>query len=310
MNRHHRTFPSTFTFALGAAALAAACGNADEPAVHDPDTAEVASIDRFSEAAGTLMVRTSDNGLPTANAPIDFDAGPMKTRGLGPDGSDVSYYNFDVQPTTPATIYVLFPAGGDAPVEGQLNIVDSLPGDDGYSDFWRVTRVDVPDEYVANQAASVAELEAAGYPMTVTDTIVNCPIVPAGSTADDRVGGGSAALHRGWHDGMVVTYFTFDEAALEADDGEVPVSPIFVTFNVNPDQEGGGPPSGFVVEDGSGQTHNVLGTLPGDVGYSPLWSVSVYDNADFDNVSDLASIDDATVMASAVMAVNCPLATM
>lgn len=322
--RNHMTTSSTMTsisstcarvrgaFVLGAAALAlGACGG-DDPATepHDPDRADVATIDRFAAGAGTLMVRTADNGLPAAGAPIDFDSGPMITRGLGPGGEPVQYYNFDVQPPEPADIYVLFPEGGEAPIEGQLNIIDAIPGDDGYSDFWRVTRVDVPADYVANTAASLDELEAAGYPMTQLDMIVNCPVVPPGSTATKRVGGGSPALHRGWYREQVVTYFTFEEAALDGADGAVPQSPIYVTFNINPDQEGGGPPSGFVVEDAAGQTHNVLGTLPGDLGYSPLWSVSVYDNADFDAVADLASIEEASVLASNVMAVNCPLASM
>lgn len=294
-------------------AVFGACGGGDAAPVevHDPETAAQPVVDRFAAGAGTLMVRTEANGLPAAGAAIDFDAGPMITRGLGPDGAEVQYYNFDVQPAAPADIYVLFPEGGEAPVAGQLNIIDAIPGDPGYSDFWRVTRVDVPADYVANTIASVDELEAAGFEMTQLDMIVNCPVVPPGSTATRRVGGGSSGLHQGWYRAQLVHYFTFEEAALDGAAGFVPQSPIYVTFNINPDQEGGGPPSGFVVEDAAtGQTHNVLGSLPGDAGYSPLWSVSVYDNADFDAVADLASIDDASVLAANVMAVNCPLAAM
>lgn len=313
------SFSSSLSFATSILfAAAAGCGDADAtdatdgdaPLVHDPDSADVAMIDRFADGTGTLMVRTAGNGLPAAGAAIDFDAGPMKTQGLGPDGELVSYYNFDVQPAAPAAIYVLFPMGGTAPVDGQLNIIGAIPGDPGYSDFWRVTRVDVPSDYVANTYASVDELLAADLPMTTTDTIVNCPVVPPGSTASARVGGGSAELHRGWHDGEIATYFTFEEAPLAITGAVVPQSPIFVTFNVNPDQPGGGPPSGFVVEGATSQTHNVLGSLPGDVGYSPLWSVSVYDNADFDAVSDLATAQASTVLANGVMTVNCPLASM
>src|SRR5882724_6085172 len=111
----------------------------------DPQTAEKASIDRFSAAAGHLMVRDATNGLPGANGAIDFDSGaPFITVGLGPsDGKPVKYYNFDVQPTGPAPIYVLFRDGETAPVSGQLNIVDVLPGDAGYNDFWQVTMVTV-----------------------------------------------------------------------------------------------------------------------------------------------------------------------
>ncbi|MEZ4365185.1 MAG: hypothetical protein R2939_02720 [Kofleriaceae bacterium] len=288
--------------------LAAGCTD-DGAEAHDPATADRVVVDRFG-AGATLMVRTAANGLPAAGAPVDFDQAPFITHGLGPGGEEVAYYNFDVQPRDPASIYVLFEAGASEPVAGQLNIVDVVPGDAGYSDFWQVVRVDVPAGYVANTVASLAELEAAGYAMTVTTNLVNCPIVPPGSTATQRVGGGGTALHQGWYREQVVTYFTFEEAALTVTSDEVPVSPIFVTFNVNPDQPDGGPGSGFVVEPGTAQTHNVLGSLPGDLGYSPLWAVSVYDNADFDAVDDLDAIGGVTVLADGVANVNCPVVSL
>jgi hypothetical protein len=273
----------------------------------DPADASRASIDRFSSDAGTLMVRDEMNELPGPDEPLDFDQGPFITQGLGPDGNVVQYYNFDVQPTEPAPIYALFYGNGD-PVEDQLNIVDVIPGDDGYNDFWHVNTVTVPDDYEANTITSVAGLTEAGYDIEATRIIKNCPIVPDGSTASKRHGGGSAELVEGWYDGQVVSYFLFEEAPLETTgDGSVPLSPIYVSFNTNPGEDGGGPASGFMTESGSPQTHNVVATLPGDDGYSPLWMVNVYDNADFDTVSDLDSATDATILANGVATVNCPL---
>lgn len=273
----------------------------------DPATAPRATIDRFSEAAGTLQVRTAENGLPGPDEPIDFDQAPFLTLGLGPDGSPVSYYNFDVQATEPAPIYALFREGEDTPVEGQLNIVDTVPGDDGYNDFWHVQKVTVPADYEANTATSVGDLLDAGYPITATDTLKNCPVVPAGSTASMRYGDGDAGLVDGWYDGQVVSYFLFEEAALAVTDDAVPVSPIYVSFNTNPDEDGGGPPSGFMTEAGSDRTHNVVATLPGDEGYSPLWLVNIYDNADFDVVGDLDTATAATHLVSGATTVNCPI---
>src|SRR5690606_32247092 len=103
-------------------------------------------------------------------------------------------------------------------------------------------------------------------------------------------------------------YFTFEEAGLSGE--SVPLSPIYVTFNVNPDEDGGGPASGFVTEPDSGQTHNVVATLPDDEGYSPLWFVNVYDNAAFDDVSDLQSAMDADQLAQGVASVNCPIVSV
>ncbi|MEF8783908.1 MAG: hypothetical protein V5A39_05770 [Haloarculaceae archaeon] len=240
----------------------------------DPADAPRATIDRFSEAAGMLHVRDSDNDLPGPDEPVDFDENFL-TRGYGPDGDTVQYYDFDVQPTEPAPIYAFFYENGD-PVEGQLNVVGVVPGDEGYNDFWQVTRVIVPDR----------------------------------STASMRHGDGNADLVEGWYDGEVVSYFLFEEASLEASGGAVPRSPIYVSFNANPGQDGGGPPSGFTTEEGSAQTHNVVATLPGDGGYSPLWTVNIYDNTDFGSVSDLGSATDAAILASGAANVNCPVVSV
>jgi hypothetical protein len=106
----------------------------------------------------------------------------------------------------------------------------------------------------------------------------------------------------------VVFYFTFEEKALTATmQGNVPVSPIFVTFNINPDQPDGGPASGFMTESGGFQTHNVVQTIPSDDGYSPLWLVNVYDNADFAKVRDIRSVGQAMILAGGVATVNCPI---
>lgn len=274
----------------------------------DPSTAPRASIDRFSDRAGKLFVRDDTNGLPGPNAPIDFDAGPFITQGWGPNGERVRYYDFDIQSTEPAPIYVLFRAGEDGPVEGQLNVVDAIPGDEGYNDFWQVMKVTVPGDYVANTVTSLTEIRDGGYPIEETNQLVNCPIVPEGSTARLRAGGESAGLHQGWYRDKVVFYFTFEESELATTPaGQVPVSPIYVTFNVNPDQEGGGPASGFATEAGSAQSHNVIQTIPSSAGYSPLWLVNVYDNADFAKVKDLKTVATARILATGVATVNCPV---
>ncbi len=285
--------------------------SAGEPV--DPSSATEVVIDRFSEEAGTLMVRNQENGLPEPGEPIDFDQGPFITQGFGPKGQTVKYYNFDVQPTETAPIYALFRKGEDSPVEGQLNIVGVVPGDDGYSDFWQVQKVTVPEDYEANSVTSVEELFSLGYAIESTDRIVNCPVVPYGSTAELRFDDADSDLVQGWYEDQLVYYFHFAEKALKSSQaGEserVPSSPIFVSFNVNPDDSDpmSGPPSGFVTEEDSPQTHNVVATVPEDDAYSPLWLVSVYDNTDFEAVKDLSTVQEANLLASGVAAVNCPV---
>ncbi len=278
---------------------------------NNPDKAPVAAVDRFSEKAGHLQQRTAANGLPGANMPVDFDQGPFITQGLSPDGKSVSYYNFDVQSTTPAPLYVLYREGETQPVSGQLDIIDNLPGEMGYNDFRQVWKVTVPRAYKANTISDAAEIRKAGYRMEKTDGLRNMPVVPDKSVARKRLKGESAGLQRGWYRGQVVKYFNFDEAALSAAGADiVPVSPIYVTFNINPDMPNGGPASGFRTEANSKQTHNVPSTLPGDAAYSPLWLVNVYDNRDWPGVRDLDTVLKAAILAPAVATVNCPVVAL
>lgn len=286
-----------------------ACKKDDKhPVPKNPDTAPEVFVDRFSPAAGHLMIRNENNGLPAANAPVDFDMGPFITRGLGPGGQVVDYYNFDEQLLMPAPIYVLFRKGAASAVDGQLNIINALPGETGYNDFWQVYKVTVPAGYVANTVTSFAGIQQEGYAMEATTTLVNCPVVPKGSTATKRLAAESSALNRGWYKDSIVYYFTFSEKPLMTTaGGNVPVSPIYVTFNINPGLPDGGPSSGFKMETGSAQTHNVIATVPTDGGYSPLWSVSVYDNNSFNNVSSLPTAQAAPILATGVANVNCPV---
>ena len=281
--------------------------------VLDPATAPRVSVDRFSADAGALMVRTASNGLPGPNVPINYDAGePFMTQGYAPNGNVVRYYNFDVQSTAPAPIYLFFDADGNA-VEGQINVINVIPGDAGYNDFWQVNRVTVSADYVANTITSEAELLNSGYSIEKTSTIVNCPVVPEGSTASMRLNSEDNQLHMGWYRDQVVFYFSFFEKILDGGTTDmVPLSPIYVTFNVNPDGSNpdSGPASGFVTEMGTSQTHNVIASVPQDDFYSPLWSVNVYDNADFESVSNLSSAGMTNVLATGVATVNCPVVYM
>jgi hypothetical protein len=283
----------------------------ETPMPLDPDTAGDVSIDRFSSAFAHLFLRDASNGFPAANQPVDFDAIPaFNTHGLGPNGEKSIYYNFDVLSTTPAPIYVLFRTGETTPVSGQLNIINVVPGDVGYNDFWLVEKVTVPADYVANTVTSYDEIYKKGYPVMATASIVNCPVVPKGSIARMRYSASeSADLTRGWYKNKVVYYFNFLEKELMAVNGKVPTSDIYVCFNINPDQAGGGPASGFRTEDNTaiGQTHNVPETLPEDAGYSPLWDVQIYNNSSFENVTNLATVTSAPILANNAVIVNCPI---
>jgi len=288
-----------------------AAPNAAEASVRDPATAMHASIDRFSDEAGHLFKRSASPSLPGPGQPINMDAAPFITEGFSAIGDFVSYYNFDAQSKKPAPIYVFFKVGDLAPLAGQLNIVDVIPGDTNYNDFWNVVKVAVPQGYVPNQITSVAQLMSSGYPLSATSQLVNCPIVPHGSIAKSRYDGSKdTGLHLGWYRDQVIEYFHFGEKALAVTpQGKVPSSPIYVTFNKNPNPMDitSGPPSGFVTDQLTGRTHNVVLTVPENAGYSPLWKVEIYDNQSFSMVHDSVSAIDAPLLVDGAAFVNCPV---
>jgi hypothetical protein len=280
--------------------------------VSDPALADRVFVDRFAPEAATVMVRTEDSGLPGANEPIDFDVPPFITQGLGPDGQRVRYYNFDAQEQKLARLYRIVRESDGAPLEGQLPIVDELPGEAGYNDFRLVFDVAVPDDFPANAISSLADIGELGFSGVDTERVENIPIVPFGSTASQRYGAAPADAVSLWYRGKVASAFRFEDDVLSPPsfDGErfVELSYIFVAFNVNPGEPGGGPPSGFATESDGVQTHNVVQTVPDMERYSPLWMVMPYETDAFDSVSDLETARSAPLVPGVdAPNVNCPV---
>jgi hypothetical protein len=194
-----------------------------------------------------------------------------------------------------APIYVLitgFDADGNPMfVEGQHNIVDVVPGDPGYSDLWDVTLVTVPADYAANTFTSADQVRSSGYEMTEPGILVNCPIVPAGSTLVE----GGAPLVQGWYKGQEVFYFDFGPNT----DATATIYAFVTGF------DGAGNPQ-FV----SGQA-NVIDVIPGDAGYSAFWHVTLVTVPEGYVANSIQSADE--VMASGYemtqtdIVVNCPV---
>ena len=274
----------------------------------DPDRAPIVSVDRFSDKAGTLLKRSIDKRLPGPNEPIDFDAPPLNTLGLSPTGKPALYYHLDVQSTTPGPVYVLYREGESKPVRGQLDIIDTLPGERGYNDFRQVWKVWVPKPYEANTITDATSLLKAGYKIEKTDELINMPIVPDHSRARFRFKGGKPELQSAWYQNQVAKFFLFDEAPLSLSVGQVPISPIYDGFTINPGEPNGG--EEFHTEPNSTQTHNVVATVPGDKGYSPLWLRVVYDSAAWSSVHDLETALKAKVVPAEVLRVNCPIVSI
>ncbi|MGB6767119.1 MAG: hypothetical protein WBE50_03355, partial [Methyloceanibacter sp.] len=205
-------------------------------------------------------------------------------------------------------VYVLYREGEDKPVQGQLDLIDTLPGEKGYNDFRQVWKVWVPKDYVANTITDASMLQQAGYKMEKTDKLLNMAVVPDKSRARVRWGGGSLELQRAWYHDQVAKFFLFDEAPLSVSGDKVPVSPIYDGFTINPGQPGG--EMEFCTDPNSTQTHNVVATVPGNKAYSPLWLRVVYDSAACASVHNLDTALKAKVVPAKVLLVNCPIVSI
>ncbi len=169
--------------------------------------------------------------------------------------ASVSYLDYGPQSNVAVPILAFFQAASPStPVAGQRNIIDTIPGQPGYNDFWRVYKVLAPSSYVANSIRSLAEAVASGYTIEATNVVVNCPVVNPNAT----IAGSSAAPVAGWYRNRDVFYF--DEGTRSPVAGSVVQdAPIYAFFHSD-----GTPVSG---------QRNVIDVLPGAAGYSDLWRV-------------------------------------
>ena len=211
--------------------------------------------------------------------------------------ASVSYLDYGPQPNVAVPILAFFQASSpDTPVPGQRNIIDTIPGQPGYSDFWRVYKVLVPSGYVANSIRSLADAVASGYTIEETDIVVNCPVVNPSTT----IQGSSAAPTVGWYRGQEVFYF--DHGAASPAEGFIVLdAPIYAFFRAD-----GTPVPG---------QRNVIDVLPGEPGYSDLWKVvKVVVDASYvaNSLRDASSIlaasqaGDVTLETTTIY-VNCPV---
>lgn len=275
----------------------------------DPDTAAVASVDRFQDGFATLFKRSApvfnpaavSKVVPAPNAPIDLDNFLVKS--FGPRGELVTYYSLDIISGTPQKAYEIVDADGKA-IPGQLPVLAGVPGDAGYSDFARITTIKTKAGYAVNSLVSAADVEAAVRAGTATATetnrLVNWAVVPKGSTAKLKFRGQTVTGFRGWAGGKVAHFMQFETDVTAPPSGMMPAIPIIVIFKNDKD-----PSEGFAA-DATGQTHNVVALLPSDPGYTSFWDHSVGKLAGFDGVKDLPTAE-ANVAAKAPVIVNCPV---
>ncbi|CAN5210339.1 hypothetical protein BH11MYX1_BH11MYX1_21080 [soil metagenome] len=141
--------------------------------------------------------------------------------------------------------------------------------------------------------------DLASFEITREPTLLDCPVVPHGSTARESEGVAAAVPTQLLYRGVTVDCLLFGDP-LKCD--KVPTSPIYVTFGHEPE-------AGFKRVGSTPQTHNVVFSVPGDSAYSPLWDVHIYDERAFELVHDASSAAKARLVRAGPL-VNCPIVTV
>jgi hypothetical protein len=164
---------------------------------------------------------------------------------------------------------------GPNPFGFQANVLDSLPGEAGYSPLWRVYAVTwakgAKPRLLKSEADILTAKGAGDVSVTLTPLIKNSPVVPNGK---------NPPLVGGFYDGKAVDYLLTDVSTKKDAKGlskatHFPVNyapalnsvPASSTAKLYLFMNGVKGPNPF------GFQANVLDSLPGKPGYSPLWRV-------------------------------------
>ena len=199
-----------------------------EPGLEAP----LVPIDRFSDAAGTRFRRSADKSLPGPNVPFSLDDPRFRLEVEGPDGRKASCYQLDARPAKPNRFYVFYDSANNYRL-GQYPVIDSVPGDPGYSDLWDIWKVHTPDAfYETNWLRDAKVLEellsdkTSGFTAESTGVYLNAPIVPDGTSASLKAegrSGGATQRYFAWYRGRRAAYLYFEGSLRLGADGKIPV---------------------------------------------------------------------------------------
>lgn len=189
------------------------------------------------------LPKVDDTKFPGKNGPIRiqnsfFDKG---------DGTSepVQYWTFEAElaPSRqdltlhqPAPLYRMVDESGQQIGQTVFSVV---PGDPGYSPYWRVFNLHVPKGYIPNSIRSFREvnqaLKSPGFWLEDTKLAFNCPVVAEGAKLE---GADDAVAQFNWVDGKRCYYFTFDYLPVTIENGlpTVQTAPIwaFLSKDTNP----------------------------------------------------------------------------
>jgi predicted lipoprotein with Yx(FWY)xxD motif len=175
----------------------AACGDDDDEDATTPEVTETAEPEAPTAGAqDPPLVGGFYEGEPVDYLLTDVNI-EEEAEGLSEaTGFPVSYVERlgDVPESATAKLY-LFMNGveGPNPFGFQANVIDSVPGEPGYSPLWLVHAVEWTDESQARELRSeeeILEAEQAGeLTVTKTELIKNSPVVPSEKSSEPTAAG-------------------------------------------------------------------------------------------------------------------------
>jgi len=249
-------------------------------------------------------------------------------------GQPMRFWDFGEAPQNAAPIFALYRGDlmGEWSFASDINIIDSIPGDDNYTPFWSIFLFEVTDDYQDEVIPSFAAIEEAielgllKPEPTQIEAYSNCPVVHRDvrlmvgldENGDDDDGGedGFLAPIPVYYQGKMATYYDFarnpihHERALE-DGINVPISHQFIL--ARPGEPLLSEVRRGVDMTGDGDTRDTNNIFPDSLAedsYTPLrhsWRVTVpatYNSidssqdelvADFAGFTDLFTADDPLV---------------
>ncbi|MCB9436708.1 MAG: hypothetical protein H6673_06900 [Anaerolineales bacterium] len=143
------------------------------------------SVEALAEAgllAEDNLKRTGiTHNIPVVRANSQLQGHDHDLIPLWGNGNAVYAFDFGATPAETAPIYKLITGiddlGDPIFLGGIDSVVEQMHADEGYSDFWQVVFVTVPEDTPQNSIRSYEQIVEAGYPIDATSLVVNCPAI-------------------------------------------------------------------------------------------------------------------------------------
>jgi hypothetical protein len=237
---------------------------------------------RLTSNSNNLSSYTDSYGGPINDSPAGFVtsaplvAGFTRNQTTGSLNGQIAWYWLVGGTSGTVNPVYFFNYQNGAPVQGQYPIIDVKPGDIGYTHFWELNNVTVPNDYTPNTIKSLASLNGAKQAglVTIKDSgrSLNGPLVAR--NVKIAVVDGEPLFQPVWYRTDLATMAVFET---NLPGGGVPSISIWLI-----QRDGDSCPlleplcgTDFNHDGDIKDSNDLIDTYPGQPGYSPLWAVSI-----------------------------------